>query len=173
MTSKNRSRIQTDQSTRDRIGYEESSSGSDVEPTVANIDLPKKGSSDSLSESSHASRESNDSKIAGKTKPFVIKKMVLYMAAAFLLLAILSAVLAIFLLTDGCSVKFIETDRNVEYTLSYCGSSGDYCEVIADMTNQVELDRCDVDPDYIDEDYLGSYSYLSDYLGPTEGEVSE
>ena len=75
---------------------------------------------------------SSSGQVEKKTKNFMMRKVVLYVAAGVIFLAIIAAVVAIFLVSGTCSIKLIETDRNVEYTLSYCGDSGDYCEEILD-----------------------------------------
>ena len=90
-----------------------------------------------------------------------------------MLVLLIAAAAVVFLLMDQCSVRYTETERGVEYTLSYCGSSGDYCELIEDKSTMQEMSQCDIDLDYVDDSYVGSYSYLKDYLGPTEEEINE
>ena len=52
------------------------------------------------------------------------------------------------------------------YELSYCGSNGEYCEEIFDATSfESFAENCGDDADYVDDSYIGQYSYFDDYIG--------
>ena len=56
-----------------------------------------------------------------------------------------------------CEMRMQESlkEANISYSLAYCSTDGGYCEQISDLTNEVALQNCDIDPDYENTEYLG------------------
>ena len=76
-----------------------------------------------------------------------------------------AAILFLVVLSDNCSLRYQYTDftSKLEYRLSYCGTMGDFCEIIVDPANDKTNENCDVDPNYMDSSYIGGYDYLQSY----------
>ena len=86
--------------------------------------------------------------------------------------ALLTAIIAIavvvffFLLeNEDCNVRYsqdslVGDDTKIEYTISYCGNLGKYCENIMVTPSMEEDESCGTDFEYIDESYVGTYNYL-------------
>ena len=69
---------------------------------------------------------------------------------------------------DACIIKVQETlaEQNIEYSLTYCGIDGNYCETIIDknLERNQAIEDCSNDPRYVDEGYIGTYTYIQDYM---------
>ena len=115
--------------------------------------------------------------IIGNKKEKELKKTVrtlsvqvvcLSIAALLLLSAFVTGLVAVLSIdVNACEVSFNQnqTAYLLEYTLSYCGQAGNYCEVIVDykLDGGKKLEKCDNDTRYAGLGYQGQYTYLEDY----------
>ena len=70
---------------------------------------------------------------------------------------------------NECDPKVSEylAEYDVTYILSYCGDEGNYCESLQSGDIQYS-EECANDANFVDEDYLGSYTYVKDYFAKNQ-----